>query len=96
MFNGIIEEASNDKVQAINVDMRYGNVDAMLKMLAWMETLGGVGHSSSFKVYVDGDGSSRWRFKFQDRETQRRFEELKKQCVEDHINTEKDIESFEI
>ena len=36
-----------------------GQTKHLINMLAWIELLGSVGHSASFKVYADGDGATR-------------------------------------
>jgi len=68
----------------------------LLEMLAWIELLGNVGHSASFKVYADGDGGSRWKFEFEDEEQQIQHKKLRQKLCNEYINTQKDIEYFEI
>lgn len=73
-----------------------GNIKHLFNMLAWIELLGNVGHSASFNVYADGDGNTRWKFKFENKETQEAFDKLRKELCKEYINTHKDIEYFEI
>jgi hypothetical protein len=73
-----------------------GNSSKFIEMLAWIEVLGGVGHSTSFKVFADGDGACRYKFEFETEENNKLYKELKKALVEKHINPNKDIEFFEI
>ena len=73
-----------------------GQEEHLINMLAWIELLGNVGHSASFKVYADGDGSTRWTFKFEDEKQQEEFDELRKKLCQEYINNYKDIEYFEI
>ncbi len=73
-----------------------GCTKQLVKMLAWIELLGNVGHTSSFKVITDGDGHTRWKFKFEDEELQERFDELRKELCKEYIGNHKDIEYFEI
>lgn len=73
-----------------------GKTQHFMEMLAWIELLGKVGHSTSFKVYIDGDGSSRWQFQFEDKEEQKKFMEIQRELCKQQINEEKDIEYFEI
>lgn len=73
-----------------------GNGKELLKMLAWIELLGNVGHSASFKVFADGDGATRWKFRFEDKEAQEKYDELRKKMLQENINTYKDIEYFEL
>jgi hypothetical protein len=73
-----------------------GNGKHLMNMLAWIELLGNVGHSASFKVYADGDGNTRWKFKMENEEQQELYDQLRKKLLQEHINTNKDIEYFEI
>jgi hypothetical protein len=56
----------------------HGEKKELLHMLAWIEYLGNVGHSTFFRVFVDGDGATRWKFKFDDTEQQKDFDEIRK------------------
>lgn len=73
-----------------------GNEKQLINMLAWIELLGNVGHSASFKVFADGDGAMRWKFKFEDEEQQEQFKALRKELCKEYINNNIDIKSFEI
>jgi hypothetical protein len=73
-----------------------GNGKDLMKMLAWIELLGNVGHSASFKVYADGDGNTRWKFKMENEEQQELYDQLRKKLLRENINTNKDIEYFDI
>jgi hypothetical protein len=73
-----------------------GNLKHFFNMLAWIELLGSVGHSADFKVFVDGDGNSRWKFKFENEEEQKLYNTLRKELCEEYINNHKDIEWFGI
>jgi len=73
-----------------------GKWKQLINMLAWIELLGNVGHSVSFKVYADGDGITRWKFKFEDEEMQEEYDNLRKELCKEHINTYEDIKYFEI
>lgn len=72
-----------------------GQTKHLINMLAWIELLGSVGHSASFKVYADGDGATRWRFSFEDEELQEQYKKIKKELLQ-NINHNEDIEYFEI
>lgn len=74
----------------------HGNGKHLLNMLAWIELLGNVGHSASFRVYADGDGNCRWKFKFEDEEMQKKYDTLRKELCKEYINNHKDIEYFEL
>jgi hypothetical protein len=73
-----------------------GNTKQLINMLAWIELLGNVGHSADFKVFADGDGSTRWKFKFENEEQQKEFDALRKDLCKEYINTNIDIEHFSI
>jgi hypothetical protein len=73
-----------------------GQTKHLVNMLAWIELLGNVGHSASFKVFADGDGATRWKFKFENEEEQKMFDNLRKELCKEYINNNKDIEYFEI
>lgn len=49
-----------------------------MKMLAWMEYCGNIGHYTDFLVGLDGDGTARPKFKFEDEEVQKQFEDLRR------------------
>lgn len=61
----------------INAKSEY-QFNNLLKMLAWMEWCGNVGHSSAFTVFFDGDGSARIKLSFEDNEIQERYDEYRK------------------
>lgn len=73
-----------------------GNNKQLIKMIAWIELLGNVGHSASFNVFADGDSNTRWKFKFEDEEQQKEFDALRKELCKEYINTHKDIEHFSV
>lgn len=50
----------------------------LLNMLAWMEWCGNVGHSSAFTVFFDGDGAAKIKLEFEDENTQKKYDELRK------------------
>lgn len=53
-----------------------------LKMLAWMEMCGNMGHYSSFQMMFDGDGTAKIHCNFEDEETQKEYNSLKKELLE--------------
>jgi len=81
----------------VKVDIKgTGEIKQLFTMLAWIQTLGRVGHSVNFEVFVDGDGYSRWKFEFDDQEIQGKFDNLRKALVKNYIDGGKDIECFSI
>lgn len=48
-----------EKEVKVTIDIigRERNVSETLKMLRYMQYLAGIGHSTDFKVWVDGDGA---------------------------------------
>lgn len=73
-----------------------GNGEHLIAMLAWIELLGNIGHSASFKVNADGDGSCRWAFKFEDGEMQKKYDALRREFLKEYTKNHKDIERFDI
>ena len=68
-------------MKKINVEVAFKEERQMkefMKMLAWMEYCGNIGHYTDFLVGLDGDGSSRPKFKFEDVETQKTYEDLRR------------------
>lgn len=53
-------------------------MNKFVKMLAWMELCGNVGHCTPFMVILDGDGSARPKIKFETEEMQKEYDELRK------------------
>lgn len=53
-------------------------MDMFVNMLAWMEYCGNVGHCTDFLVRLDGDGSARPKFVFENEKTQESFNDLKR------------------
>ncbi len=47
-------------------DMSEHNMKKFLTMLRYMEYLGNIGHSTDFKVWVDGDGAARIKMDVKD------------------------------
>lgn len=51
-----------------------GNYAQLIKMLAYIEWCGNVGHSpKALKVFIDGDGSTRFKFTFEDEQMQKLY-----------------------
>ena len=58
-----------------------------IKMLAWMELCGNIGHSTDFLVNLDGDGNTRPKFKFENKELQQSYDTLRKTMSEKYDTT---------
>ncbi|MCM1216802.1 MAG: hypothetical protein NC548_20065 [Lachnospiraceae bacterium] len=65
-------------------------ISMLLQMLAYMERLGAVGHSTSFTVGFDGDGFA--RFKTKEASTNKPLMKMKE--LEPETGYEQDIKSF--
>lgn len=63
------------------------HMTSFIKMLAWMELCGNVGHCTDFVVVMDGDGSARPKFIFNDDEVQEQFDTLRKNYCECELRT---------
>ena len=57
-------------------------MDMFVNMLAWMEYCGNVGHCTDFLVRLDGDGSARPKFIFENEKAQESFNDLKRDAKE--------------
>lgn len=67
-------------MESLNIEVTFKEKRQMkefMKMLAWMEYCGDIGHCTDFFVRLDGDGSARPKFKFEDTEIQEGYKELK-------------------
>ena len=74
-----------------------GNEKQLLKMLAWIEYCGNIGHTAKYlKVYIDGDGMTRWRFSFRDENTQNQYEKIRKVINEEYNKNGKDLDCVEL
>lgn len=74
-----------------------GNENQLLTMLAWIEWCGNVGHTPKYlKVYIDGDGATRLRFNFKDKEHQEKYEQIRKDITNEWNHHGKDIEYVEL
>ena len=73
-----------------------GNLNVLMNIFAWIEYLGKIGHSASFKVSVDGDGAGRVRFEFDDKNIQATYDKIMADISQQNKNERKDIESFSL
>lgn len=81
----------------IKISMRNSyQEENLMKMLAWMEWCGNVGHSTNFNVIFDGDGTAKINCNFETEELQEKYNKIKKE-VRDKYNkgSDKDPEYFE-
>ena len=74
-----------------------GRVNGLLKMLAWIEFCGQIGHSpEAFKVFADGDGCTQWKFDFEDRLLCKQYCTIKTLLLDDWNQKGRDEQCFEI
>lgn len=74
-----------------------GNILHLIKMLAYIEWCGSVGHTpKALRVYIDGDGTTRFKFKFNNEDTQQLYEDFKKHITEEWNKNKKDLEFIEL
>lgn len=73
-----------------------GNEVSLIRMLAWIELCGNIGHSADLKVMIDRDGITQFKFEFQDKEMQKAYEECKKNLLEYHNKEHKDLERIDL
>ena len=77
---------------SIKINVQGENSD-FLRMLAYIEILGGWGHSTDFRVGVDGDGNARYKFTFDSEDKNEQYKSLKK-LIAKKVNENGDIKSF--
>lgn len=65
-----------------------------LRMLAWMEICGNVGHSIDFRVNYDGDGLAHLIFDFEDESTAESYKMIKERMFEDYRKQHKEPKVF--
>lgn len=67
-----------------------GKSNGLLKLLAWIEFCGDIGHTPKYlKTYIDGDGITRYKFEFEDEETQTKYKMIIKDMLKNGIKIEK-------
>ena len=82
--------------ESISIDTSEQNKTQMMRMMAWMQGCGEIGHSPQyFKVGVDGDGSGRINFKFDNEEDENMFKKIKSEMMSDYNKNKKDFEKFD-
>ena len=67
--------------------------DEFMRMCAWMELCGNIGHYVDFRVNYDGDGPAHLNFNFAGSD-QSRFEQLKAELLETYIRQHKEPKVF--
>lgn len=73
------------------------NKEELLKMLAWIEVCGNIGHTCQyFKVGVDGDGSGRMNFEFDNEDEKTEYRRIKDKVLEEFKTTKKDLQEISI
>ena len=82
--------------ESLSIDTSELNKTQMMRMMAWMQGCGEIGHSPQyFKVGVDGDGSGRINFKFDNEEDENMFKKIKSEMMSDYNKNKKDFEKFD-
>ena len=74
------------------------NKEEFINMLAWIELCGDLGHTCEyFQVGVDGDGAGRLKFKFEDENQQKEYNDIIKEMLKIYETEHKDLQmiSFE-
>lgn len=80
----------------INLYMRNSyQEENLMKMLAWMELCGNVGHSTNFRVIFDGDGTAKIHCNFETEELQEKYNQIRREVRENYNKGNKDPEYFE-
>lgn len=82
--------------ESLSIDANEQNKTQMMRMMAWMQGCGEIGHSPQyFKVGVDGDGSGRINFKFDNEKDENMFKKIKEEMMGDYNKNKKDFEKFD-
>ena len=80
----------------INLYMRNSyQEENLMRMLAWMELCGNVGHSTYFRVIFDGDGTAKIHCNFETEELQEKYNQIRREVRENYNKGNKDPEYFE-
>ena len=69
-------------------------LDEFMVMLSWMELCGDIGHSTEFKVCLDGDGKARPKFVYEDNMMQRWHKTYKSAMTNAYNKALMDIEKI--
>ena len=82
--------------ESLSIDTSEQNKTQMMRMMAWIQGCGEIGHSPQyFKVGVDGDGSGRINFKFDNEKDENMFKKIKEEMMSDYNKNKKDFEKFD-
>lgn len=79
------------------IEVSFQTEDQMMEfkeMLAWMELCGNIGHSTEFKVFLNGNGVARPKFIYDDPDEQKFHEDLRKAMVKCLETVERDVEKI--
>lgn len=69
--------------------------ETLMRMLAWMEWCGNIGHSTSFRVIFDGDGTAKIHCNFETEEQQNKYNSIRKEIRDSYNGGHKEPEYFE-
>lgn len=79
----------------IKISMRNSfQEETFMKMLAWMEWCGNIGHCTSFRVIFDGDGTAKINSNFETEELQEKYNVIRRE-IRDNYNNGYEPEYFE-
>ena len=80
----------------IKIDMRNPfQEETLMKMLAWMEFCGNIGHCTSFQTIFDGDGTAKIHCNFETEELQEKYSAIRKDIRDDYNKGHKEPDCFE-
>ena len=60
--------------------------ETFMKMLAWMEFCGNIGHCTSLRVIFDGDGTAKLHCNFETEELQQKYNAIRKEVRDSYNN----------
>lgn len=79
----------------VNIYMRNSfQEETLMRMLAWMEFCGNVGHYTEFVVGFDGDGDAIIHCDFETEELQRKYSAIRKEIRDNYNKGNEDPKGF--
>lgn len=61
-------QVSSEDTRTYTITGKVNQLDNLESLFAWIQKLGGEGHSGSAQLFVDGDGAARLRFEVDGKE----------------------------
>lgn len=84
-------------MESINLTVCFPNkrhLNDFVNILAWMELCGNTGHCTDFIITMDGDGSARPKFIFDNEKLQEAFNRLKREYEKEEFRTIPNVRKY--